>query len=89
MKAQVENFRDAINNLQNTPAELILAKAKEAYSYCFYAHGRPAHLQDKGCTTEDIARLKGNQQFKDSIHHRDGSTTLITTQNFYLKFNNR
>lgn len=89
MNAAVADFIEAIENIRESPAEIILEKAKEAFTHSAYSKNVPAHRQSKWVPTSDIAGLRNrNSRFIDKILHRDGSVTLITSDNFYLRFYN-
>lgn len=87
MDVSVDNFRKAAEDLKAHSPEIMLAKAKEAFTYCFYNKHAPAHRQSKSTTTADIKAFNNpNTRFVDSIFHKDGSITLITADGFYLRF---
>lgn len=86
----LEIFHKAIDNLEATPAEVILEKAKAAFNFVYWNKGRPAHYQCKGCETKEIARLKtGSSKLVDVILHEDAAVTLVTSDRYYMKFHNR
>lgn len=88
--AAIENLEETIQDLKNQSPKVVLEKAKGLYNYCCWSKNIPAHLQSKGCPSEEIANLKNkNAKFVDFIKHRDNSLTLITSDKFYLKFLNR
>lgn len=87
MEISVTDFRRTVEDLEEQKPELILAKAKEAFQYCFYNKNAPAHRHSKRTTTEDIKGFKNrNIRFVDTIFHKDESITLITACGFYLRF---
>lgn len=87
MDISVEDFRNTVEDLEGQKPEVILAKAKEAFTYCFFNKNAPAHRQSKRTETADIKGFKNrNIRFKDRIFHKDESITLITTCGFYLRF---
>lgn len=90
MKPAVDNLINSLQDLKNNPTNVILEKAKGAFNYCYFKKGSIAHLQSKGCKTEEIAKLKNPQaKFEDYILHQDNSITLITSDKYYLRFHNR
>lgn len=90
MKAAIQNFQEAIQDIKNTSTDVILEKAKGAYNYVCWNRNMLAHRQCKGSYSKNIAHLKnGNSKFVDFILHQDDSVTLITSDKYYLKFYNR
>ncbi len=88
MRAQIESMHKTIEDLKNQSSAIVLEKAKQTFNRCNWTKGRQAHKQDKGCETSKIKNLRGRLKFVNGIVNSDDSVTLVTSDNFFIKFYN-
>lgn len=77
-------------DIKKSSTEAVLMKVKEAYNYVNWNKGVPAHNQSKGCHIDWVKGLiVPSMKFVDAVHHSNGDLTLITNNNFFIRFSNR